>query len=387
MGWPFANAAGDLAEICIAESACDRGRAGERPAVESAGMHRMRGWDRFLLGLAGALLATAAQAFTQGQPSSASAIAGQQLAQATQMQQLAQARSKATTQAAGDSGGAGGDAQLRRRVEQLEEQFLDMQVIVGTLESLARNAGAAAPSMSSAPAGFGPGADSARIDALETQVRALTAQLEQLSSQLRALGAGAGAVTRSVDREPPPPASSSPVALDSKPGLDFGATVIRQGPDSDPIGQILREDLPSSAGSQVALAASGLGGGDPKQDYERAYGYLLQQNYAGAERAFEDFLQRYPDDALAGNAQYWLGESLYVRGQYKAAASAFLKGYQTYRNSAKAPDSLLKLAMSLDRLGQKGAACSSFDELDSRFPNAPSHVKTRARTERQRIGC
>lgn len=348
----------------------------------------MRGWDRFLPGLAGALLVVmAGQAYAQGQPPSASRLTGQQLAQATQIQQLAQARSKAATQTAVDSGGAGGDAQLRQRVEQLEEQFLDMQVVVGTLESLARNAGAAAPSMSSAPTGFGSGADSARIDALETQVRALTAQLEQLSSQVRALGAAAGAVTPSVDREPLTPAPSAPFALDSKPSLDFGATVIRQGPDSDPIGQILREEVPSDAGSQVALAAPGLGGGDPKQDYETAYGYLLQQNYAAAERAFEDFLQRYPDDALAGNAQYWLGESLYVRGQYKAAAGAFLKGYQTYRNSAKAPDSLLKLAMSLDRLGQKEAACSSFDELDARFPNAPSHVKTRARTERQRIGC
>src|SRR5690606_34306974 len=148
--------------------------------------------------------------------------------------------------------------------------------------------------------------------------------------------------------------------------------------------RMLSGDQYVDAGSQIAFATPGLGGGDPKQAYEAAYGYLLQQNYSAAESAFEDFLKRYPEDALAGNAQYWLGESLYVRGQYKAAASAFLKGYQTYQRSAKAPDSLLKLAMSLDRLGQKDAACSSFEELNSRFPNAPSHVKTRAQTERQR---
>jgi tol-pal system protein YbgF len=124
-----------------------------------------------------------------------------------------------------------------------------------------------------------------------------------------------------------------------------------------------------------------------KQLYETAYGYLLQRDYGAAEAAFDEFLRRHPNDPLAGNAQYWLGESLYVRGQYRAAAGAFLKGYQTYAKSAKAPESLLKLAMSLQRLGQKDAACSSFSELTTKFPSAPAHVKTTAQTERQRAGC
>ena len=76
-----------------------------------------------------------------------------------------------------------------------------------------------------------------------------------------------------------------------------------------------------------------------------------------------------------------------MRGEYKAAAGAFLKGYQNYAGNARAADSLLKLAMSLDRLGQKDAACTSFAELSTRFPDAPDNVKSRAKAERQRIGC
>jgi TolA-binding protein len=82
-----------------------------------------------------------------------------------------------------------------------------------------------------------------------------------------------------------------------------------------------------------------------------------------------------------------LGESLYVRGQYRAAAGAFLKGYQTYGKSTKAPESLLKLAMSLQRLGQRDAACSSYNELVTKFPAAPTHVRHTAQAERQRAGC
>jgi len=98
-------------------------------------------------------------------------------------------------------------------------------------------------------------------------------------------------------------------------------------------------------------------------------------------------LQRFPNDPLAGNAQYWLGESLFVRGQYRSAAGAFLKGYQNYGRNAKAPESLLRLAMSLQRLGQKDAACSSFNELASKYPSAPPHVRTSAQAERQKAGC
>jgi tol-pal system protein YbgF len=129
---------------------------------------------------------------------------------------------------------------------------------------------------------------------------------------------------------------------------------------------------------------------DPKKAYDTAYGYLLQRDYGAAEAAFDAFVKRYPNDPLAGNAQYWLGESLYVRGQYRAAAGAFLKGYQSYRNnsnSGKVAETLLKLGMSLQRLGQKDAACSSYNELSVNFPNAPPQVKASAQLERQRAGC
>lgn len=344
----------------------------------------MTSGERFLLVLAGGVLLAAAHAHAQqpSPPKAGSAV--ERFAQTAPAQQIAQARSKGTPAAKGaESAGqsaSGGDAQLRQRVEQLEEQFLDMQVVVGTLESLARNAAPATPSMRSVPAAGGSGSDAARIDALETQVRALTAQLEQLAGHTRSLPA-------SVQRDTVSSTGPASVSLERVPDTGFGATVVTPG-GSDSIESLLNQSEPVDAGgSQLALAPPGFGGGDPKQVYETAYGYLLQQNYSAAESAFEDFLRRYPDDALAGNAQYWLGESLYVRGQFKAAATAFLKGYQTYGKSTKAPDSLLKLAMSLDRLGQKEAACSSFSELTARFPNAPSHVKTRAQTERQRAGC
>ena len=312
---------------------------------------------------------------------------------------------------------APGDSALKQRVEQLEEQLVDMQVLVGTLESLARGgAPASLPARGDASSGYSAAPD-VRVDGLETQVRALAAQIEQLTAQVQALSAA----SRRTDAGAVAP-SPSPSGTAATPGLPdpsrFGSTTVTAG-KSDAIGGLI-ESEPATPGAPGALPSGTVAApppsgavapppsdtvatappafmppqpgapdasGNPKQLYETAYGYLMQRDYGAAQAAFEDFLTRYPKDSLAGNAQYWLGEAHFVRGEYKAAAGAFLKGYQNYAGNARAADSLLKLAMSLDRLGQKDAACSSYSELNTRFPDAPENVKTRAKSERQRISC
>jgi tol-pal system protein YbgF len=294
----------------------------------------------------------------------------------------------------GRDAAAAGESGLRQRIEQLEEQLVDMQVVIGTLESLAKGAtqpvGVARQSPGAAAALNA--SEAGRLDALETQIRAMAAQLEQMQEQIRALGARSGALSA-----PPSQAATelagAPRGRQGEVGgerMGFGAVTVSPDAGNDEIDRVGKERPRVGAPLTGALAAappSGQAEADPKQLYETAYGYLLQRDYGGAEAAFEEFLKRHPSDPLAGNAQYWLGESLFVRGQYRAAAAAFLKGYQNYARSAKAPESLLKLAMSLQRLGQKEAACSSYSELTSKFPNAPQHVKTSAQAERQRAGC
>ena len=295
-----------------------------------------------------------------------------------------------------------------------------MQVVVGTLESLARDGAASAPRKDGDSGG--DGADSVRVDGLETQVRAMAAQIEQLSQQVRALGGQPRAdAKRPADALPPDtplakpgPARCRPLRLDDghggdrrrrsrrvrqraaggAPGTAPAARPAAPGehaPGSQPPGAAGACRQAAAAGAMqdtaAAIAPPRRDAGNPKQLYETAYGYLMQRDYGAAQTAFEDFLTRYPKDSLAGNAQYWLGEAHFVRGEYKAAAGAFLKGYQNYAGNARAADSLLKLAMSLDRLGQKDAACSSYSELSTRFPDAPDNVKMRAKSERQRIGC
>jgi len=271
--------------------------------------------------------------------------------------------------------GSTGDAQLRQRVEQLEEQLVDMQVLVGTLESLARGGGGG-PRAS----GASGASESARIDVLETQVRAMASQLEQLGQQ------GGRPQSGRRDDGPPLPAREPAREGSAQPPTGapgFGSVVVTPQGTRDPIGQIISSN--PGRPDQGALPPAISEAGSSKELYETAYGYLLQQDYGAAEAAFEEFLRRYPRDQLVADAQYWLGETLFVQRRYKPAGQAFLRVVQQYRQSSKAPNSLLMLAMTLEQLGQKD--CALFTELETKHPNAPQDIKGRARVVKQRVGC
>ena len=128
-------------------------------------------------------------------------------------------------------------------------------------------------------------------------------------------------------------------------------------------------------------------GGNPDEQYQAAFDLMRQTKYADAEKALSTFVDQYPTHPLAGNASYWLGETYYVRKDYKNAAQTFAATFKNYPDSGKAPDSLLKLGMSLAALGQTADSCKVFHELKTRYPKASDAVKQRAAKEQAKNGC
>ncbi len=333
---------------------------------------------------------------------------------AVEQQQLpppSEPATKPPAKAGAREGAPAADSSLVQRVEQLEEQLVDLQVVIGTLESLARSGVTNAVQRAPAPAGAGA-SDQARLDGMETQIRAISAQIEQLSAEMRAQGP---ARRSEAPQAPPaysdptlPHAGVAPQSANQSTGR-FGSTTVTSG-SADPIAGVLSEGAanPPASGPPVgawtgpngALAPGPPGplaaaepapgpaeAGNPKQAYENAYGFLLQQDYGAAQSGFSDFLKRYPQDPLAPNALYWLGETHYVQKNYADAAEAFDLVLTAFGSSAKAPDAQLKRAMALAQLGKKQDACAAFRQLGTKFPNAPAHVKAKADSERQRAGC
>lgn len=137
----------------------------------------------------------------------------------------------------------------------------------------------------------------------------------------------------------------------------------------------------------AAAPATALPRGTVKQQYDYAYGLLQQFRIPEAERAFTEFLVQHGADDLSNNARYWLGETYYARAQYQQAAVTFFDGYQKAPQGPKAADNLLKLGMSLGRMGQKQEACATLAELNQRFPTATASIREQASAERRRLAC
>ncbi len=293
---------------------------------------------------------------------------------------------------------------------------------------------------------FGGGGDdgrsadlAVRIQQMEGQMRGLNGQIEQLSFQIRQLqdqmqraqkdyefrlqeleGARGGGAAKPPQKRSDAPAEAAPVAAAPQVvGGGIDAPAARAAPargtppadlgqlsGSDPIGGLIgsapldlgapgaRSAAPVPAApmvapvpgvdprySNVAPTAS------PRDEYDAAYGYILNGEYDLAEQSFKTFLANHPTDRRIGAAQFWLGESFYARNRHKEAADAFLKSYTQFPDGAKAPDSLLKLGMALSGLGEKKAACASWDELLAKYPKAAKAVRDRAAAEKARGKC
>ena len=150
-------------------------------------------------------------------------------------------------------------------------------------------------------------------------------------------------------------------------------------------GRVPGADLPLDG--QVPKSRVAINGAQPRQLYDAGYNYLMASDYASAEATFRSFLRNHPQDPLSGNAQYWLGETFFARGDYRKAAHEFLKGYKTYKTSAKAPDNLLKLGMSLQRLGQSEAACQTYTQLRDKYKSLSGHISRRLDQEQGKARC
>lgn len=140
---------------------------------------------------------------------------------------------------------------------------------------------------------------------------------------------------------------------------------------------------PPAAGAPAAAGAAGAA----DQVYNDAFKKLQDGDYAGAEKGFKVFVQRFPQHALAGNAQYWLGETFYARRDYQNAMTAFAEGYKAYKASPKGPDNLLKLGVTLANLNRKPDACAIFARFAQDYPRATDLQKRRIDQERQKNGC
>jgi tol-pal system protein YbgF len=225
-----------------------------------------------------------------------------------------------------------------------------------------------------------------RMSNLESEMRNLTGQLEEVRHGMASMLQRLDGLVKDVDfrlTEIEHRLSKAPGKAADKAAKTAATT---DTPASDGGPAYANAERPDQQ-TETTSAATVLPQGTPIERYNYAYSLLTKMQLQAAETAFLEFLAQHGDDPLAGNAQYWLGETYYARQNLGEAARAFLMGIQRYPNSSKAPDSMLKLGISLGKLGNVEDACAAFLEMQRKFANLRSQVRKRMLREMKALGC
>jgi tol-pal system protein YbgF len=285
---------------------------------------------------------------------------------------------------------------LLDRIDRLEK---DMRLLHQEWARGAAPTGARPPASggtAAAPSGPPPAPGSlanfdSRLGAVEDDLRQATGRDEEISNKLDRMSERLDKLVSDIDMRLTTLERGGAVGAGPQNQANAGpdANAMPAPPPSGAPGTLgtLRSGGGASAGQQSASNTPATQKLSPEQQYEQARRYLGQGKMAEAEQSLKVFMDSYPQHELASNAQYWLGETYYVRENYAAAAQAFVQGYQKYKTGSKAPDSLLKLGMSLIALKKNPEACATFKQLETDFPKAPDNIKSVAAQQKKAANC
>ena len=203
-----------------------------------------------------------------------------------------------------------------------------------------------------------------KLDSVSGQVQSLNDSLDELKSRIAKLDKQMQDIQSQLQN------------VQAQPGANPGT--------QQPSGQQPGQPSPSDAGN-------GSGGAPPTAAPPQAQAPPLQETYQGGLRdynaahydvaasEFGDVLHYYPNDNLAGNAQFYLGEIAYKQQKYKDAVKAYNAVLEDFSGSPKAPAAQLRKGLALLQLGQKDSGIHELRSLIQRYPQTPEALQARSK--------
>ncbi|MDG4648224.1 tol-pal system protein YbgF [Roseibacterium sp. SDUM158017] len=210
-----------------------------------------------------------------------------------------------------------------------------------------------------------------RMDAIEAELRRLTALTEEL--QIRIDRVVRDGTTRVGD-------------------LEFRLCELESDCDIATLGETSNLGGVEPSGAAPVLPQGPVAGDGAPQlavaeqdDFDRAREAFEAGDYASAASLLEAFTQTYPGGPLSAEAHYLRGEAEGQQGSWSRAARAYLDSFSAAPDGERAPWALTKLGLSLGRLGQLEEACVTLDEVGLRYPGSPAVQEAEA--GRFNLGC
>jgi tol-pal system protein YbgF len=104
--------------------------------------------------------------------------------------------------------------------------------------------------------------------------------------------------------------------------------------------------------------------------YKDAYETLHRGDFEVARRKFETFLKQYPNTELSDNAQFWIGETYYLKKDFERAILEYEKAIVKYPEGDKIPAALFKQGLAFLELGDKTNARNLLKRVIEKYPHS-----------------
>ncbi len=104
--------------------------------------------------------------------------------------------------------------------------------------------------------------------------------------------------------------------------------------------------------------------------YKDAYETFHKGNLEGARRKFEAFLKQYPNTELSDNAQFWIGETYFLKKDFERAILEYEKAMVKYPEGDKIPAALFKQALAFLELGDKANTRNLLKRVIEKYPHS-----------------
>ena len=115
--------------------------------------------------------------------------------------------------------------------------------------------------------------------------------------------------------------------------------------------------------------------------YKAAYETFQKGDLEGARRKFEAFLKQYPNTELSDNAQFWIGETYYLKKDYEKAILEYEKAITKYPEGDKVPSALFKQALAFLELGDKTNGRNLLKRVMERYPQSDQAALAKKKLE------
>jgi len=205
------------------------------------------------------------------------------------------------------------------------------------------------------------------LEQLQQEVRSLRGMLEEQANQIRHMQSSGKSRYRDLDSR----------VLDlSKKMASIGSA--SDEPVVSPLKQIDSTRVEVEPGMSVPVAGVKSPMTRPasppsdaqKREYQQAYSLIKEKKFDEAIDRLHQFIERYPEGELTGNAYYWLGEVYLVLPKLEQAKQAFTIVVSSFADHRKAADAMFKLGVAYDRLQNPEQSEKYLIEVQSKFPNS-----------------